>query len=311
MITQQKWKRALPFMALIFLTGSAFAQVKLTELSISSEYIPSSRYTRPDSVKTQSTTSVQRYALSSSFSLSNKTDTNTGKVSIWSASLGGTYTVFKNKDYEKDVFPSCLASADIGVTNFRSLRNRWNLLSLASVGVYTDTKDVDFNDVFFAAGALLIKTRSPKFSYGFGLVLTNYAGIPIPFPALYIQWELGNRYKLLVNSPDKEPGVIYRVGGMYVINKRTDIALSFRARVSSFDVAKRADGERSLGYWEIPIGLDNTWHFKNMDVTVGGGFMPGRSYEFSRRKLSEMFKDMPQHKLAPNYYLKASMRWRF
>lgn len=311
MIMQKKWKGCLLLGAIFFLSGRAFAQVKLTELNFSTEYVPASRYTRPDSVKTQSTTSSQRYVMNGVFTLSSKVDSNTGKVSIWSAAVNGSYTVFNNRNYEKDILPSRLASGDIGVTNFRSLRNRWNLLSLASVGVYTDTKDVDFNDVFFAAGALIIKTHSPKFSYGFGLVVTNYVGIPIPFPALYVQWELGNRYKLIVNSPDKEPGVLYRVGGMYTINKRTDIALSFRARVSSFDVVPRLNGERSLGYWEIPVGLDNTWHFRNVDFTIGGGLMPGRSYEFSKRKLSEMFKDMPQHKLATNYYLKAAVRWKF
>jgi len=292
-------------------TNQLFAQLGGASLNgpgmaISVDYLPASRYIRPeDSVKTGSTTSQQRINFGTAFLLSNKIDTTTGKLRVWSASLSGTYAQLDNKDYEKSIFPKELLGTEIGLQHYRSLNKRWTMLALLSAGINTDMEKIDHNDLFVNGGVVFIKKQNAKFSYGFGAVLTNSFGVPMILPALLVQWKTGERFKVDVVFPEK-------LSVSTRLNKYADLALAFRMQGAAYDVEKRKDNKRLMGYSEMRIGLENTWHLsRNIDFIASGGSMLYSTTSFQEKKLSEMFKTKAEHRLATNYFLSAGLRWNF
>jgi hypothetical protein len=282
------------------------ASLKGPGMAVSVDYLPASRYIRPeDSVKTGSTTSQQRVNFGSAFLLSYKADTATGKLRSWSVSLSGSYTRLENKDYEKSIYPSELLGTEIGVQHYRSLNKKWTLLGLLSVGMYSDMERIDYNDLFINGGVVFIKKQNPKLSYGIGAVLTNSFGTPMVLPALVLQWKTGERYKIDVIFPEK-------LSISTSLNKQTDLALALRMQGAVYDVENRPDNKRLMGLAELKLGLENTWHLgRRVDFIASAGSTLFSNTSFKEKKLSEMFKDRPQHRLATNYFLSAGLRWNF
>lgn len=275
-------------------------------MAVSVDYLPASRYIRPeDSVKTGSTTSQQRINFGTAFLLSNKVDTTTGKLRVWSASLSGSYAQLDNKGYEKNIYPDELLGTEVGLQHYRSLNKRWTMLVLLSAGIYTDMEKIDQNDLFVNGGVVFIRKHNAKLSYGIGAVLTNSFGTPMVLPAFLVQWKTGERFKIDVVFPEK-------VSVSTRLNKLSDLALAFRMQGAAYDVEKRTDGKRLMGYAEMKIGLENTWHLsRKIDFIASGGSMLYSSTSFQEKKLSEMFKSKPEHRLATNYFLSAGVRWNF
>ncbi|HVI44171.1 MAG TPA: DUF6268 family outer membrane beta-barrel protein [Chitinophaga sp.] len=294
-------------------TGGTLAQVRPVDLNVSMDYIPASRYIRPeDSVKTNATTTQARLNMGLSLLLSNQIDTVTGSVRTWTAYVGGSYTSLFNKDYDKKIYPSGLLTVDLGVQHYRSLRNQWGVVSFLSAGLYTDMEKITTNALFISGGAIFMKHFTRTFTFGFGATVTNSFGVPIIWPALYVQWQPENdRFRININVPDKGPGMAFRVGATYLINKQTDLTLAFKPRMQPYDVSYRTDDKRLVSFWQLPIGLENTWHVKKFDFSVEGGLMMLRSFAFTEKNISKMFSDNPGHKLSTNAYISAGIHYRF
>ncbi|MEC5144301.1 DUF6268 family outer membrane beta-barrel protein [Chitinophaga sp. 212800010-3] len=275
-------------------------------IGFSADYLPSSHYIRPeDSVKTKSTTSQIRYNFGAVFMLSQRLDTATSKVRNWSMSVSGSYTRFSNKDYDQHIFPEELLGAQIALQHFRSIGNRWAILGMASVGLYTDMEKIDGNDIFVNGGLLFIKQHTRQFAYGFGAALTNSFGTPMILPAFMIRWQTESKFRLDVNFPQK-------ISVSRRLNDLTDMALACRMYGAAYDVEKRADNKRLMGYSELSLALENTWHLnRHIDFVAAGGSILASGVTFQEKKLSDIFKDRPLHRLATNYFFSGGLRWNF
>ncbi|NSL87970.1 hypothetical protein ECE50_014070 [Chitinophaga sp. Mgbs1] len=287
------------------------AQLRITTVQVSAEYVPSSRYIRPeDSVKTHHTTTQQRINTALGFSLYNRIDTATGAVRSLTGIISGSYSRWQHKDYERAVFPEELFAGDLGLSYYRTLRNRWAFLGMASAGIYSDMKEIDGNDIFINAGGAFIKQFRPNFALGFGLFVNTSFGNPMVWPTLLVQWKMGGRYKLNINVPDKGPGLAFNVGVTRIFSKQYELSLAFKPRQMTYDITRLTDDKRLMSYWELPIGIENRWHLKNIDLFIGGGIMPLRSAEFEEKKVSKMFSRRPGHKLATNGYFNIGFQWK-
>lgn len=289
------------------------AQFKITEVTVGTSFIPSSRYIRPeDSVKTHASTIQYRFNAGLAFQLASHIDTATGKVRTWSGSLNGIFTRQQNQDYQKQIFPDDLFAADISIQHYRSLHNRWAFLGLVSVGLYSDLRQVDGNDIFVNAGGIFIKQFARNFSLGFGGFVNNNFGAPMLWPALFVQWRLDGKYRLDISVPDKGPGLAYNISITRKFNPQYELSLGFKPRLMTYDVENRSNPDKRLmGCWELPIGLENHWHMGRVEIFGGGGIMPLRSTSFGEKKISDIFSKKPAHKLATNFYLNAGARIRF
>ncbi len=316
-ITQQHLViTALAFLV-IFLMGKpvqVIAQIKLTDIRASGTYFPESRFIRPNETdKSTAKTSMSRAELGLRFDLSNKVDTLKGSYSKWTATLSGSYTDLQNTNYEQQVFPSRLVTADFGIQHLHSLNRSWSILYALSAGVYSDMEKVNEKDVFLNGGVAFIKRYNPNFTFGFGAFLNNAYGTPMVWPVLIVQWKTGDKFKLDVSLPDGDggSGFVNKISYAYQVNKKTDLALVFKPRLMSYDTETLGDKRRMLSSWELPAGLENRWHFKHLDFVVGGGMVILRTYQFGEKKLSKMFDQGPTSKLASNYYLNMGIHWHF
>ncbi len=286
----------------------SFAQVKLTTISVGSDFLPASRYIRPkDSVKTHSKTIHNRFSAELGFSLFRKIDTNTGKVRFLTANLRGNYTAFKNKDYSAIIFPEKLLASDLGFQYYTSLKKRWAFIAFLSAGIYSDLEAVSANDVFATAGGIFIKKFRPNLSVGFGLIVNNSLGSLLVWPALSVDWQLGKKYKLNINVPDNGLGLAYNIGLTYPAGKHHELTLAFRPRQLTYDVENNPTN-RLMSYWELPVGLQSRWRFSGLSFFASGGLMALRSVQFGEKKLSKMFHHYPAHRLAANFYLGAGIQ---
>lgn len=300
--------------AAIFILLSALtakAQLGASSLSgpgmaVSVDYLPATHYIRPeDSLKTPATTSQQRFNFGASFLLSSSIDTATGKVRTWGLSTGGSYTKFTNKDYEQKILPGELLGAMVALQHVRSIRNHWNMMVIVSGGLFTDMEKIDGNDIFINGGVIFVKQHNPQFSYGIGAMLTNSFGPPMVLPALLLQWKTGGRFKVDINFPEK-------LAVSSSLSKNDDLALAFRFGGGAYDVEKSPENKRLMGYQELTLGLENTFHISpKIDFNLSAGTALLSAVTFREKSLSEMFSNRPEHRLATNLIVSAGLRWNF
>ncbi|RAJ76536.1 hypothetical protein CLV59_10855 [Chitinophaga dinghuensis] len=303
--------KKLPLLLLLGAANQAVAQLGATSLNgpgigISADYLPASHYIRPeDSVKTSSTTSQRRYNFGAAFMLASRIDTATGKMRSWSMGVTGSYTTLDNKDYTKTIFPKELLETTIALKYMRSMRNRWSMMAIAAASLGTDMEEITSKDIFLQGGVIFIKQHNRHFAYGLGGVLTNAFGTPMIMPAFFCQWKTDGKFSIDVNFPEK-------ISVSTNLNKYTDLALAIRMRGSAYDVTNSPNDKRLMGYSEITAGLENTWHLgKHADFVIAGGSTLAAGVTFSDKKLSDIFSEKPNHRLATNYYLSTGLRWNF
>ncbi len=69
----------------------ANAQIRLSGVSLSSDFHPASRYIRPeDNFKTQSTITQVRYSALATLQLSNRFDSTSGQIRKWTGSIASS-----------------------------------------------------------------------------------------------------------------------------------------------------------------------------------------------------------------------------
>lgn len=275
-------------------------------IAINTDYLPASRYIRPeDSVKTHSTTAIRRLSMGIGFNLSTWKDTSTGAFRSWSMAVSGSYMKFTNEKYESEIMPEKLLGTDISLIHTRNLRGKWSLMAMVSAGVYTDLEKISYKDLFINGGVLFIKQQSPRFVYGFGAAFTNAFGTPMLLPGLYVQWSTGKKFKVEIVVPEK-----FRVS--HKLNDRIETGIAVRMNGGSFDVEKHIDNRRLLSYKEMTAGWENNFYLTHLiSINIAGGATLLRSVDYRKKSLSEMFKTMPEHKLATNWFVSAGLRLHF
>lgn len=303
-----------PFL-LIFLMGNrGFTQIKLIDVELSTQYVPASKYTMPidgsERIGTNSITIQNRYNAVLNFNLSTKIDTSGNSIRLWNAVFFGDYLSMENKNYIADILPESLLASNISVQHYRSLKNRWAFVALLSAGINSDLNKIDDRDIFANVGGLFIKSYTPKFSIGFGLFVNNNFGKPLPWPAITVNWQLGERYKLDINVPDISPGLAYNISFAYAFNKRTDLAIYFKPSVISYDIENTLENKRLLNNWQIPIGLKSQWHTGTTILYVNGGLMVLRSFDYAEKDLSKVFSKNPSHSLTANIFVGLGAKYR-
>jgi hypothetical protein len=298
----------VPFLLSAF---SSFGQLSVSGLRLSGHYVPSSHYIMPngdENLKTSSTTIQSRYNIAIDFNLSTHVDTLDGSMKLWFASVNADQLRMLNTGYLENVFPPVLTAATVSVQHLRSLKNRWSLLGLFSCGINSDFRKIDTHDIFALGGLIFIKRYTPQFSMGFGLLVNNSLGMPVPWPALTVNWEMGHRYKLNIDVPDKAPGLAYKISFSHTNNKKNTIAAFFKPSSMSYDVEGAPQGKRLLNYWQIPVGLEFAQRFKQFDISVNGGLMALRSFGYADKNWKKMFAQYPYHQLGANYFLGLEIR---
>jgi roadblock/LC7 domain-containing protein len=271
---------------------------------LKTEYIPHSSYIRPeDSVKTNSKSDFKRVDLSFSIPLSVK-KTEDGKVKAWSLLVNSSYAKMSHKNYENSLFPDQMLNTQVGLFHIRPLGGKWSMMITASAGVYTDLKNVNFDDVLGQGGILFVKNFSPNLALGAGPLLTTAFGVPMIMPWIYFDWKTGNKIKFKINFPE----------GMEAGYQFTDkFALKAVVGLNGMTVERNKGGKSTLlGYQQITAGLRPELQInKNLSLRLTGGTALLRSFNENDRKIKSIFKakKMEDPRFASTFYMALSLRW--
>eukprot|EP01133_Synstelium_polycarpum_P010523 gene10523-12246_t len=291
---------------LFLLSGNfAFSQITpLNTIDVNAIYIPDSKYKQADGAVQNTRKTQQRINLGYTFLISQKLDTATKKMSRWTGMINAGYTKMSNKTDEKDLMPNRLLNSEFGISYYRSMKGKWGMLSILSAGINSDLQKVDVHDLFVNGGVFFVKTKSPQFSWGFGVFVSNALNSPLIMPGIIMQWQTEDKLKFYINPP-------FEVSAAYDMSKKVELKLAFRPRNLNYDIENLNEPKRrSLTYWELPLGLETKLKGKHFDLMLGGGYMFLRSFQLKENGLKNAFKSAPNNSLGGNVFFNAGIRYK-
>ncbi|RXM46747.1 DUF6268 family outer membrane beta-barrel protein [Flavobacterium sp. YO64] len=278
------------------------------------DYVPFSKYVRPmDSTKTNAESNFKRAQIAFEVPLSLKMD-QYNHPRLWSIFVNGSYARMENKNYEiqslppefQGGFPDELLNAQIGIKHLRSLSPSWSLLTMLSVGVYTDMVEINKDDVLIQGGVLFIKQFNPNLAFGMGPVLTNSFGVPMVLPGIYFNWESRGALHFKVAFPEGlELG--YRMSDNFDLKAVAEISgMTAETRVGNKSML--------LGYQQIIAGLrpqiklGEHW---TLEPTAGSTIV--RNFSTNSRKIKDIFKekDIADPRFTTTFYGAVALKWKF
>ncbi|MEG2100631.1 MAG: DUF6268 family outer membrane beta-barrel protein [Flavobacterium sp.] len=278
------------------------------------DYVPFSKYVRPmDSTKTNAESNFKRAQIAFEVPLSLKMD-QYNRPRLWSIFVNGSYARMENKNYEiqslpaqfQEGFPNELLNTQIGVKHLRSLSPSWSLLTMLSVGVYTDMVEINKDDVLIQGGVLFIKQFNPNLAFGMGPVLTNSFGVPMVLPGIYFNWESKGALHFKIAFPEGlELG--YRMSDNFDLKAVAEISgMTAETRVGNKSML--------LGYQQIIAGLrpqiklGEHW---TLEPTAGSTIV--RNFSTNSRKIKDIFKekDIADPRFTTTFYGAVALKWKF
>lgn len=278
------------------------------------DYVPFSKYVRPmDSTKTNAESNFKRAQIAFEVPLSLKMD-QYNHPRLWSIFVNGSYARMENKNYEiqslpaqfQEGFPDELLNAQIGIKHLRSLSSSWSLLTMLSVGVYTDMVEINKDDVLIQGGVLFIKQFNPNLAFGMGPVLTNSFGVPMVLPGIYFNWESRGSLHFKVAFPE----------GLELGYRMSDnFDLKAVAEISGMTAETRVENKSMLlGYQQIIAGLrpqiklGEHW---TLEPTAGSTIV--RNFSSNSRKIKDIFKekDIADPRFTTTFYGAVALKWKF
>ena len=278
------------------------------------DYVPFSKYVRPmDSTKTNAESNFKRAQIAFEVLLSLKMD-QYNRPRLWSIFVNGSYARMENKNYEiqslpaqfQEGFPNELLNTQIGVKHLRSLSPSWSLLTMLSVGVYTDMVEINKDDVLIQGGVLFIKQFNPNLAFGMGPVLTNSFGVPMVLPGIYFNWESKGALHFKIAFPEGlELG--YRMSDNFDLKAVAEISgMTAETRVGNKSML--------LGYQQIIAGLrpqiklGEHW---TLEPTAGSTIV--RNFSTNSRKIKDIFKekDIADPRFTTTFYGAVALKWKF
>lgn len=299
--------KKLLFLLFILSGKTAFSQTQGTPLNtidVNTMYSPASKYKQHDGNIQHTEKTQKRIDLGYSFLISDKTDTTTHKINQWTGAVSGSYTLMDSKVGDRDIIPNRLFSSQFGITNLRSLNNKWLMVSLFSVGINSDLVKVNSHDLYINGGVIFIKNYSPAFSLGFGGVVFNALNTPIILPAIVLHIRTEGKFKFNIDPPTE-------ISTTYDMTSKMELKLSVKLRTMSYDTENITDPKRRyLGYTEFPLGLENKWKGKHFDFILGGGYLLARNFRLKESGISNTFKTPPANTLGGNVFINAGIRYK-
>ncbi len=119
-----------------------------------------------------------------------------GRPTAWVLALGGTYASLGNESWYNEYCVSEILNAQAGVMHLRPFSEKWSILAMAGVGIFTsDMNKFSGRSILGQGGLLFINHVNKAFDWGVGLALNNALGYPMIFPSFYLDWKLEGKYE--------------------------------------------------------------------------------------------------------------------
>jgi len=263
--------------------------VKLNaQIELKTEYLGASGFKNADNVKTGGKGDARVFSLSARIPLSLQVDENNKPVKAWGIALGGSYTSFSNHNIGPDFGPSKIADANISLFNLRPISEKWSILAMLGVGVYTghtDLSRVGISNMLGNGGVIFIWHIKKNLDAGLGPVINTLLGYPMIFPGVYVNWSTQGDYEVKVSMLD---------GLQASIGKRLSDHLKLNL-VAEFDgsMALENSGGKKLMFTHqyFSTGLQPQLKLAGaLSISATAGISAGRAAYYQQRTLKSIFR---------------------
>lgn len=214
---------------------------------------------------------------------------NNGQPKAWMLGASGAYVKLNNQNFTENLVVDKILNYGLGVTHIRPISKKWSLLLSAGVGVYTSDVKLDqlsWSNVLGSFGAVFICRIRPTFEIGGGLALNNSFGVPMLFPAFYLNWFLEGRFK--VNVALKEG---MSLSTSYSLLRWLDVGVAVEMNGQMAVVDK--DGKNHIfAHQYLVVGLRPEIQLnKKISFPIMIGIHATRTAEYKKRSLKYIFKE--------------------
>ncbi|RZJ49695.1 MAG: histidine kinase [Flavobacterium sp.] len=299
-----KTSALLTLLLLLLATTQSKAQI-----TIQSEFFGESRYTDENNNDIgDSKGSAAVYQVSAKIPLSMKMTKDSLAV-VWGVAVSGSYTSLNNKNFASEMVLSDIVNAQFSLFNIHPLNKKWNMLTFAGAGIYTDQTKISkmgARSILGNAGAIFIKKINSKLDLGGGIAFNNAFGYPMLFPALYVNYNSPGKFIFNVSLMS---GFQFSAG--YEMNNY--LTLSLIAEMNGQLALLEKEGKDVIfTHQYIVTGLRPEFKIgKNITIPVTLGISAVRPAYFTDRSLKNIFnsKDQYQFQFAP--YAAAQINYKF
>lgn len=235
-----------------------------------------------------------------------------GQVTAWSATLGGSYSVLSNKGFASDVNPNKVLNTNLNISHIRPLSRKWSLLASLGGGIYSEPDRIKWNSLLVNGAVIFIYRINNKLDVGIGAGITNSYGIPIAMPMSYFKLNLTGKYEIKIDLSTK-----IEIAGIAKFNDKFHLRLT-AMEMDGISAVVEKDGKsmiysstmmRSYLSPEFKIGKSST-------IFMGAGGVWTRSSRLSERTLKSFWNSFKndsenKYKFKPTGYLTLGFRYGF
>lgn len=233
-----------------------------------------------------------------------------GQLTLWTASVAGSYIRFNNYGEITEANPDKLFSAGVYISHIRPLAGRWSLVASLGCGIYSSPGTIGWSGLLANGGCLAVYGVNKSLSVGGGLGLTNAFGIPMVIPMGYLKWNVKGRFEFDINlSHDVKATTSLWLG------KRVKMAwniIEMDAIMSVIEVYGRTKLYSSL---MLNSCFSPSFYFnKKFSIYLNAGMNFVRFSSITDRKIKYMFggqKDIYKRHFAPALQLGIGLRYGF
>lgn len=154
---------------------------------------------------------------------------------------------------------------------------KWALLASVTPGLASDFNAyLSVGDFNFQAVTAFIRTRSPRFSYGFGAVYSTQFGQPIPIPVIALNWNNGGKIRWDTILPVSSEF-------WYAASEKLNIGLLFGLNGNNYNLDSRlfAAPDPQLQYFSLTLGPSIGYMLSGiLKVKLDGGLVGVQQYQF-------------------------------
>jgi hypothetical protein len=216
---------------------------------------------------------------------------------MWSISAGFAYAKLNNKNFTEPLVIDEIMNIGLSLNYLRPLNDKWSLKASIGGGIFmpgTNLSEMGFKNVLGSASVIFIRHLRPNLKLGGGLALNNSFGVPMVFPAFYLDWTTEGRYAVKISLKEG-----FEISAGYSFNQ--NLKLSFIAEINGQMALLEQDGEDKIfTHQYIVIGFRPEIKVgKHITIPVTLGLNAMRPTQITDRSLKTVFQDK-------GYYFQAS-----
>ncbi|UYQ91431.1 DUF6268 family outer membrane beta-barrel protein [Chitinophaga horti] len=220
--------------------------------------------------------------------ISKKTDIN-NRPTVWSVSVGGAYARLKNKNFTEPLVIDELLNMGVSLNHLRPLNDKWSLMANVGGGVFmpgTDLSRISLKNVLGSAGVIFIRHLRPNLDLGGGLALNNSFGVPMVFPAVYLNWRTEGKYDVKIAVIK---GLEVAAGYEFSERLRLDLVAEMNGQTA---LLEQNGQDKMFSHVYLVTGLRPEFKIgKKISIPITVGLSAWRPASINDRKLKSIFRD--------------------